>query len=443
MIQYFSYSLFFICALACLQSCSSTKRLAKDSKEDITLQQLSDRIQSFNQDNQVLAGIVIKQVGSQNPIFAQHEDKFFIPASNTKLLTLLAAKSILGDSIHAYDYIETGDSLLIRGVADPTFLSVYDADSVLYHHLVNSDKSIYVVEPSAGARFGQGWSWDDYSYYYQKEISSFPLAGNGTRILFHPDSIKLRVIPEYMRQFIEIDPSLNTFLKRDETSNTIKINPLRKPKIEREYEIPFYQVDDMTAVLLGELVKKNVKRIRNDSIADRFISVYHNRADSLYRHLMTNSDNFIADQLLMQISETALDTFHTKLAIRYILDTIFADMPDKPRWVDGSGLSRYNLISPRSIIWVLEKILKTLTEEEIKAWFLSSLDDGTLPEEFKGLNLFAKTGSLSNNFCLSGYLHADSGKVYLFSWMSNHYMISYTAMKSKMAKILSFVQQNF
>jgi len=43
----------------------------------------------------------------------------------------------------------------------------------------------------------------------------------------------------------------------------------------------------------------------------------------------------------------------TEWTIDSLLKTDLKDLPQKPRWVDGSGLSRYNLFTPQSFVWLL------------------------------------------------------------------------------------------
>ena len=59
-------------------------------------------------------------------------------------------------------------------------------------------------------------------------------------------------------------------------------------------------------------------------------------------------------------SDKLFQTLDSDRAIDYLLKTAFSDLPDRPRWVDGSGLSRHNLITPRSLVRVVEKLEELL-----------------------------------------------------------------------------------
>ncbi len=54
--------------------------------------------------------------------------KYFTPASNTKILTLLTLLQTLGDSVETLRYAVIGDDLVFHGMADPSFLYAHAQD---------------------------------------------------------------------------------------------------------------------------------------------------------------------------------------------------------------------------------------------------------------------------------------------------------------------------
>ena len=72
--------------------------------------------------------------------------------------------------------------------------------------------------------------------------------------------------------------------------------------------------------------------------------------------MMQKSDNFLAEQLLIMASSTFSEELDPNETIQYVLNTYLPDLKHKPKWVDGSGLSRYNLFTPRSMVKLLQKI---------------------------------------------------------------------------------------
>ncbi len=90
---------------------------------------------------------------------------------------------------------------------------------------------------------------------------------------------------------------------------------------------------------------------------------------------------------------------------------------------DGSGMSTYNRLAPRSVI----KLLRWISAQPWGARWRETLPiagvDGTLTRRFRGSSLerrlFAKTGSLNATNALSGYMIARSGRTLTFSAYAN------------------------
>ena len=106
----------------------------------------------------------------------------------------------------------------------------------------------------------------------------------------------------------------------------------------------------------------------------------------------------------------------------------FTNVPIFPNgltWRDGSGLSRYNMFKPNEIVTVLIELYKGYGESLFELLPQGGVS-GTIKSWYKGENgpyVFAKTGTLSNNHTLSGFIKCDSGKVLIFTFMANHYTV--------------------
>src|SRR5690606_12533735 len=93
------------------------------------------------------------------------------------------------------------------------------------------------------------------------------------------------------------------------------------------------------------------------------------------------------------------------------------------RLSDGSGLSRYNLVTPRNIV----SLLVQMEKEKEGAAFYSALPiagvDGTIKNRMKNTpaenNVRAKTGTFSIVNCLSGYVTTRDGQRLAVSILTN------------------------
>ena len=160
--------------------------------------------------------------------------------------------------------------------------------------------------------------------------------------------------------------------------------------------------------------------LKNSNPPPNWDILYSNQEALLYKALLQDSDNGVAEALLNMISQT---TFN-EMNIQKTIDTLKIQwsqwLPDPIEWVDGSGVSRYNMITPRTLIAVLKKIYREAGLETIKKYFPKSASSGTL-KDYPLREVYAKTGTLRHNHNLSGYWISDRGNVYVFSIMANHF----------------------
>jgi D-alanyl-D-alanine carboxypeptidase len=72
---------------------------------------------------------------------------------------------------------------------------------------------------------------------------------------------------------------------------------------------------------------------------------------------LKDSDNLISESLAANISLRSNDTISVDKGLKIILNSLD---DNKIQLYDGSGLSRYNLIKPSSLVLALEKIYQYL-----------------------------------------------------------------------------------
>jgi D-alanyl-D-alanine carboxypeptidase/D-alanyl-D-alanine-endopeptidase (penicillin-binding protein 4) len=159
---------------------------------------------------------------------------------------------------------------------------------------------------------------------------------------------------------------------------------------------------------------------------------------------MHRSDNFFAEQSLLMVSQQLFGYMNDKKAIDSILRTDFADLPQRPRWADGSGLSRYNLFSPRDFVKILEKMNTEFGMDRIKVIFPTG-GEGTISSYYKKDSgyIYAKTGTLSGVVGFSGFLYTKKGKLLLFSTLVNNHQASATEVRRAIEKFLQGIRDRY
>jgi serine-type D-Ala-D-Ala carboxypeptidase/endopeptidase (penicillin-binding protein 4) len=397
-----------------LLSCSASYKIKKAAQKDVLKNKVFISAHT---------GISVYNPTTGKYLYNYQGDKYFVPASNTKLWMCYASMKYLGDSITGIKYKEADDTLFVIPVGDPTFLGVEFTNQPVYNFLKNTNK-IIVLNTSLWHenRWGNGWSWNDYNDDYAAERSVMPVYEN--LATFSNDSKGIQVSPPYFSNKIMHETPGNkkdfhTSIQRDISSNTFFVSG--NDSLKRPVQIPFYTASDS---ILINILKDTLHKAIYSSHADfnNWKELYSQPTDSLLKITMHRSDNFFAEQSLLMVSTKLLGIMNDEKIIDTLLKTDYKDLPQKPHWVDGSGLSHYNLFSPEDFVTLLNKMKNDFGMERIKN-ILPTGGTGTLSNYYKKESgfIFAKTGSLSGIIALSGFLYTKKNKLLIFSFLINNY----------------------
>jgi D-alanyl-D-alanine carboxypeptidase/D-alanyl-D-alanine-endopeptidase (penicillin-binding protein 4) len=364
----------------------------------------------------------------------------FIPASTTKLLTFYGSIMMLNDSLPAFRYVENGKQITIWGTGYPGWkyskLPQPDIDGFFqkYKTIQFSDKNW------KDEAFGYGWQWDDFYYSYSAEKSPFPIYGNFVTFT-NQKRVPKANIPYFGKVSINPDKT-NKGVERQLHENDFYFNP--DTYTETKSEIPFITSAETFAFLAGEGLKKNIT-VADESLPMDHQMFYGGALEPLWIEMLQESDNFIAEQLLLMMSDKQFLELNSERIIEYIQKTYLSDLADRPKWVDGSGLSRHNLITPRSMVSLLVKIEKEIPRNQVMQLLPQGGISGTLKNNYKARTpyIFAKTGTVANNHALVGYIKVDSGKVYAFAFMNNNYLNKAPEVRREMEKVMLYIKEKF
>jgi D-alanyl-D-alanine carboxypeptidase/D-alanyl-D-alanine-endopeptidase (penicillin-binding protein 4) len=407
-----------------LGACASSKKLEKTMTTTLDLETFKNHF----------TGIMIYDPISRDTLYRLNSDKYFTPASNTKIFTLYTSLVLLPKHIPALKYCNVKDTLFVEGTGDPSLLHPYFKDSTVTRFLKGYKNISLNQNNFADSRFGPGWAWEDYDGYYSAERSALPLYGNVVTISF---SDTLNASPDSFKE--NINPVNNT-RQREPDTNTFYFDPTRKDTIE----IPIKIDSIVLKSLLEEAIGMKISSVQKMPCGEKMI-LPGILTDSINKRMMQESDNFLAEQLLLSASSTLSDTLNTGIAIEYMLENHLKDLKQLPRWVDGSGLSRYNLFSPESMVYVLSAMYSEFPKERLLNLFAEGGESGTLTDWYPGIPnpyIYAKTGSLGNNHNISGYLITKSGKTLIFSFMNNHFTIPASQIKKQMQLVFEWIRDN-
>ncbi len=472
--------------LTLLASCSIEKQIARSAKAEVLD---AKALQTAH------VGISIFEPAANKYLYNYQGDKYFVPASNTKIPTCYAAMKYLGDSLVGLRYGFSGnpkDILAIQPTGDPTLLHPDYKNQPVWDFLVrNVSTSKYLAFMDTiwrDQRWGSGWTWSDYEASYMAERSSFPIYGNVVNIQLN------KFENRGIRQKDTLPFSLGNTVKLFKTGNKIFDSLVNKDSylLENEYKqanpklnigreissnnfivskssnifsstyIPFvvngtstarWIIEDSLRIKFDKLYPGyndsvftytglNIKTI--NIVIKKWNKVHSQPTDSLLKPMMHRSDNFFAEQSLLMVSNEMLGVMNDEKIIDTLLKTDFKDLPQKPRWADGSGLSRYNLFTPQDFVAILNKMKNEFGMERIKV-ILPTGGEGTISSYYKADSgyIYGKTGTLSGVVAFSGYLYTKKGKLLIFSTLVNNHQASATDVRRAVEKFLQGVRNKY
>lgn len=392
-------------------------------------------------------GIAIFEPANNKFWYQLNGDKYFVPASNTKLFTAYAAMKYLGDSIVGLRYQLTDSAVNIYPAADPSFLHPDFKNQPVYEFLKQQKNIIYHSQKFI-TTIGKGWAWDDYLEKYMVQTAELPMYGNLIRICkkdglvnIVPKNIPVEYINNTRDNFIDT----GHFAERRWDKNDLRIINTIPDSTKENYEIPMVSNWHQMLGFLQDTLHQKI-RVSTDTTIDRnkMHTIFSQPTDSLLKPMLFNSDNFLAEQSLLMVSNQQTGRFDVAAIIDTLLKSPLIDIPQKPRWVDGSGLSRYNLFTPASFIFILNKIKNEFGLERLKH-ILPTGGEGTLKNYYlKDANyIFAKTGSMSNHASISGLMYTKKGKLLLFSVLADQFMGSGTRVRHAVERFLEEIREKY
>jgi len=417
-------------------------------------------------------GVLVKSLKTGATVYARNPDKLMMPASNMKIVTLAAAVDRLGwDFTYTTRFLAAGavqagvleGDVIVVGSGDPSFGTADgSADGAL--DACAERLNAIGVRVIAGRIVGDdnafdddglgfGWSWDDLPDDYAAAVGALQFNENSARVTVAPGLAAgdvAAVVIEPPDSGLTLDNRLQT--GRD--GSAVAIQARRMPgssRLELHGSIPLrsspvtrtVSVDNPTQFFVNAVRRGLIARgidvrgpaVDIDDIADapsrehavELISRRSPPLSVLAERLMKASQNLYAETLLKTIGATAGGG--TAPGGRMVAESVLQSWGVRPGALilrDGSGLSRYDYVTPETLVAILTHIA---ADERVRGPFEASLPvagrDGTLGNQFKGTpaegRVHAKTGSMSNVRALSGYAATVAGEPLVFSIVANNF----------------------
>lgn len=414
-------------------------------------------------------------------LYSHDAGKVFMPASNQKLLTGAVALDLLGPSYRFATHFAAGGAivdsvmqgdLIVRGGGDPSVSDAMQRDAML--PLRAMADSLYARGlrrvagrlTSAGDAFpapayGFGWSWDDLDFPYSAGVDELMFNEGFARVRIRAgaaadstvtasvgparDYPRVRVLVQTVARGDSVARGGRGLRIRHDSSalGTVIVEGAIAAGDSAERRIAFRdQRHAYLAALREALVDRGiavdssepgwVASAANGAREPIGIPLFSWRSDSLGAVLAAfekPSQNQIGEMLLRTIGLTGGSVGTPEEGARIVADALRAwgAAPDGFRIRDGSGLSRHNVVSPETIVRVLDAMRRSPHFAVFRDALPIAGVDGTIGSRMRGTaaaaNVRAKTGTLDMVRSLSGYATTADGRLLLFSILCNNWLV--------------------
>ena len=442
----------------------SPAALSRDPLNELRFQ--LDRILADPAFDNAFWGVAIQSMDTGQILYEQNAGKLLMPASNMKLITAVASLKKLGSDF-AYETeikvdgeIENGTlhgNLIIAGTGDPTFSSRFgDGDSFrIFADWASRLKETGITKISGNIiavddafdeeRIGFGWSWDDLPYYYATETSALQFAENAITVTLiagqpggpitikkDPESSYVTVMPDVRVESGLESPSVHWSYKPE--MKTIYASGTLPAGGQDYGSFAIHNPAAYFASSLKDSLTQNGIKVEGESYRARDRNYKPGEmVQLLFTHkspplreivsvLLKVSQNLYAETLLKTLGKGSFAAGIEQVEATLIEMGI---APENFIVKDGSGLSRYNYVTAKGLLQLLEKIYRDPQFEVFYNSLAIAGVDGTLKSRMKGTpaenNIHAKTGSVSNVRSLSGYARTRDGEMIAFVLIANNF----------------------
>jgi len=415
--------------------------------------------------------LLVRDARSGATLYQHNPRTRLVPASNLKLLTTAAAMDVLGPQYRfstqlLSNGIRQGDrltgNLYLRGLGDPTiqFADYQALAAQLASQGVRQVQGDLVFDDTwfDAERLGVDWSHDDETTYYGAQISALTVSPNAD---FDAGSVLVTAkAPVRVGQPVNVEifpptdylqlsnravsgPGNSYGINRRHGTNLLQLSGAVAAGRQSEQLVSVWEPTQLVANLFEQaLAQQGItvlgRRVMGAaSPATATVLAEHQSAplQALITPLLKLSNNNMSEALLKAMGRKTANSGTAAAGVvavagflkRQGLDTATLSQ------VDGSGLSRRNLVSSQTLT---DLLLAASKQPWFNAWYnalpiagnTERMTGGSLSYRLRGTsaenNLHAKTGSMGGVSSLSGYITDAHGRQLVFSMLTNNYVVA-------------------
>ncbi|WP_017297599.1 D-alanyl-D-alanine carboxypeptidase/D-alanyl-D-alanine endopeptidase [Nodosilinea nodulosa] len=433
-------------------------------------------------------GMVLQTQGP-NPrtIYNRNGDRLFTPASNMKLLTTAAAAHRLGGYYRlrtsVYGTVAAGGSAALRvvGRGDPSFTTAQIDD--LVQQLTQAgvrQVSRLVIDDSYFPGFATNptWEWDDAQLDYGAPVNSLILNRNAIAVQLAPTQVGSPLSLTWL-QMLPAGPlpvandsttaaagvsTAGVALWRTGDTPTVRVTgQMAQGESPQTFDLAVLNPAQQFAAAMEQGLRRRSLPVGQTVISQNSLPITGQELAAVespeVRDLMLvanrDSDNLYAEALFKTLGVTAAgsiaegdDVADASQAGGEAVKAALAELGVKSeplRVVDGSGLSRHDLVSPIAFVDTLQAMAVHPQGRFFRESLAIAGQSGTLSNRLRGTvlegHLQGKSGALTGDVALSGYVQPPNYEPLVFSILINHSNQHASVLRDKIDRLLLLVAQ--
>ena len=421
--------------------------------------------------------LMVRDARSGATLYQHNPRTRLVPASNLKLLTTAAAMDVLGPQYRfatqlLSNGIRQGDrltgNLYLRGLGDPTmqFADYQALAAQLASQGVRQVQGDIVFDDTwfDAERLGVDWSHDDETTYYGAQISALTVSPNadfdaGSVLVTakapvrvgQPVSVEIFPPTDYLQLSNRaVSGPGNTYgINRRHGTNLLQLSGAVAPGRQSPQLVSVWEPTQLVANLFEQALKQQGITVLGRRVlgatspAGVTVLAEHQSAplQELITPLLKLSNNNMSEALLKAMGRKTANSGTAAAGVAAVDGFLKRQGVDTAtlKQVDGSGLSRQNLVSSQTLT---DLLLAASKQPWFNAWYTAlpiagntdRMTGGSLRYRLRGTpaenNLHAKTGSMGGVSSLSGYITDAHGRRLVFSMISNNYVVAGAQVKA-------------
>ncbi|MBW4676948.1 MAG: D-alanyl-D-alanine carboxypeptidase/D-alanyl-D-alanine-endopeptidase [Desmonostoc geniculatum HA4340-LM1] len=420
-------------------------------------------------------GILVQPLSVGLTLYNRDADKYFTPASNMKLLTTAAALQQLGANFRIRTSIyQNGNGVLrIVGRGDP---SLTDTQLQSLAQQLKQKGITQIPELIADDSYIQGdivnptWQWEDVQSDYGAPVNSFIINQNIFSLKLVPQAVgkPLQIVWtdvsearqwRTINQSVTVDQNQPIYINvnRELSGTALRIQgqltansepySLDLPVVDPDY----YFLRRFRTALAKQKISLEKTLVVSGGINQKEIAFVESPPLSeLLAETNINSNNLYAEALLRALA-VEKPKLKNQTSANVGLEVVKASLtqlgvdPANYVLIDGSGLSRRNLVTPEAFVQTLRLIARTPAASIYRASLPVAGKTGTLKYRFQNTPaegiVQAKTGTLTGVVSLSGYVNAPKYEPLVFSIIVNQSEQPTTVVRQAIDEIVVLLAQ--